>query len=628
MSSEKLQFKTEINQLLNLVINSLYTHREIFLRELISNASDALDKLKLESLVSDTVLENDHTFKIKIIPDKDKKTLTISDTGIGMSKDEIIENLGTIAHSNTKEFIEKLKDKNLKENIDLIGQFGVGFYSAFMVADKVEVISKRAGGKYTPVKWISKADGYFLVEEAEKSTRGTDVILYLKDDMEEFLDEWRIKELIKKYSDFIEYPIVMDVEKDSTVVKGEKVKEEEVLNSQKALWLRDKNAIKQTEYCEFYKHISHDFNDPLEIIHYKVEGQIEFTALLYIPKKRPFNIYFTDYKYGPMLYVKRVQIMENCEELLPPYLRFVKGVVETSDLPLNISRETFQNNKQIELIRKNLTNKVIDTIEKLKKQEYEKYVDFYKEFGKILKEGIHIDFGRKEKIASLLLFESTKTEKGKFTDLDTYVANMKIDQKEIFYITGESREALEKSPYLELFKEKDIEVLMMTDDIDDFIMSGLVEYKGKLLKSAIKGDLKLDENKTKEKELKGFLKYVKNNLKDKVKDVRISGRLKESPCCIVAGENDLDPKMAKIFEAMGQSIPEGEKILEINPDHKLTETLNKIYQNDKNNKELKRYIDLLYEQALILQGEKPSDPVKFVNNISDILFSNIKKDVA
>jgi molecular chaperone HtpG len=328
MDSQKLQFKTEINQLLDLMIHSLYTHKEIFLRELISNSSDALDKLKLESLMDNTILENDQTFKIKIFIDKDKKTLTISDTGIGMSEEEVIKNLGTIAHSNTKEFIKKLKSENIKENIELIGQFGVGFYSSFMVAEKVTVISRKAGGKHKPVKWESQADGYFTVEETEKEKRGTDVILHLKDDALDFLDEWRIKDLVKKYSDFIEYPIVMDVEKDSTIVKGKKVKEEEVLNSQKALWLRDKNSISQSEYCEFYKHISHDFNDPLEIIHYKVEGQVEFTALLYIPKMRPFNIFFNDFKYGPMLYVKRVQVMENCEELLPPYLRFVKGVVK------------------------------------------------------------------------------------------------------------------------------------------------------------------------------------------------------------------------------------------------------------------------------------------------------------
>ncbi len=625
MQSRKIEFKTEINQLLDLMINSLYTHKEVFLRELISNSSDALDKLKLSSLINDDILQGDNTFKIKIIPDKDKKTLTVSDTGIGMTEEEVVKNLGTIAHSNTKEFIEKLKENSSENNFELIGQFGVGFYSAFMVADKVTVITRKAGSDNKAVKWESKADGFFLVEEAEKENRGTDVILHLKDDEIDFLNEWTIRELVKKYSDFIEYPIVMDVEKESTVVKGEKVIEEEVLNSRTAIWIRNKDEIKETEYCEFYKHISHDFNDPLEIIHYNVEGTVEFTALLFIPRKKPFNIHFTDYKFGPMLYVKRVQIMENCEDLLPPYLRFVKGVVETSDLPLNISRETFQNNRQAEIIKKNIVSKILDTLKKMKQNDFDKYLTFYKEFGKVLKEGIHLDFGKKEDIASLLLFESTKTEKGKFTDLEKYIENMKPDQEEIFYITGESRDKLENSPYLEAFKEKEFEVLFMTDEIDDFIMGSLLEYKGKKLKSVIKGDVKIqEEDKAKEKEFKGLLKFIKEQLKDKVEDVRISGRLKNSPCCIVAGEHDIDPQMAKIFEAMGQEVPKSKKTLEINPNHKLFTMLNNLYKDKKENEKLENFVKLLYEQALVLEGSKPENPVDFVNRIVDIMSENLE----
>ncbi len=625
MNSQKIEFKTEINQLLDLMINSLYTHKEVFLRELISNASDALDKLKIESLLDDSVLENDNTFKIKIIPDKENKTLTISDTGIGMNKEEIVKHLGTIAHSNTKEFINKLKEKNGSEQVELIGQFGVGFYSSFMVADNVTVITKKAGGKDKAVKWTSKADGYFLVEETEKNMRGTDVILHLKDEDIEFLEEWKIRELVKKYSDFIEYPVVMDIEKESTVVKGEKVKEETELNSRKAIWLRSKDEIKNTEYCEFYKHISHDFNDPLEIIHYKVEGTVEFTALLFIPKKKPFNIHFADYKFGPMLYVKRVQIVENCEELLPPYLRFVKGVVETSDLPLNISRETFQNNKQVETIRKNLVSKILDTLKKLKKDEFDKYKSFYMEFGKVLKEGIHIDFVKKEEVASLLLFESSNLKKGEFTDFEKYLENMKPEQKEIYYITGESREYLENSPYLEAFKDKGYEVLFMTDEIDDFIMGSLAEYKGKKLKSVIKGDIKFEEHKEKEKEFKGLLDFIQDKLKDKVEQVRFSGRLKDSPCCLVAGEHDVDPQMAKIFEAMGQEVPKSKKTLEINPNHKLIKTINKIHKNKKSNSDMDTIVELLYDQALLLEGSKPENPVKFVNNIVELMNRTLDK---
>ncbi len=624
--AQKLKFKTEVNQILDLMINSLYSHKEIFLRELISNASDALDKLKIESLMNNELLEGDNNFKIKISVDKDKKTLTVSDNGIGMTKEELVKNLGTIAHSNTKEFLEYLKDKNIANDAELIGQFGVGFYSSFMVADKVTVITRKAGKGNKAYKWVSSANGYFTVDETEKETRGTDVILHMKEDATDYLEEWEIRNLVKKYSDFIEYPIVMDVEKESTIVKGEKVTEEEVLNSQKAIWLRDKNEIKESEYCEFYKHISHDFNDPLEIIHYKVEGTVEFTALLFIPKKLPFNIFFTDYKIGPMLYVKRVQIMENCEELLPPYLRFVKGVVESSDLPLNVSREILQNNRQVEIIKKNLVTKILDTLKNMKKNDYEKYLSFYKEFGKILKEGIHIDFAKKEEIASLLLFESLNNEKDKFIDLDNYIEQMKDGQEEIYYITGSSREELENSPYLEAFKDKGYNVLFMTDDIDDFIMGSLLEYKGKKLKSVIKGDIKLAENKEKEKDFKDLIGFIKDYLKDKVENVRFSGRLKDSPCCLVAGENDIDPQMAKIFQAMGQSVPEIKRTLEINPDHELIKALNEKLIKNKEDEKLKEIVDILYNQALLLEGSKPDNVNLFVNKVVNVLTENLTKN--
>ncbi len=607
------KFKAEINKLLNLMINSLYSHKDIFLRELISNASDAIDKLKFKSIQDKSLIEDDPEFKIKIIPDKKNKTLTISDNGIGMDIDDIVKSLGTIAHSDTEEFLKILQNKN-EVNIDLIGQFGVGFYSVFMVAKKVEVISRKAGlPENKAVRWESAGDGKFKVEEISKKSRGTDVIIYLNEEDEKYLEEFEIANIVKKYSDFIEYPIVL-VKEDG---------KEEILNSMKAIWLKDKTEIKEDEYKEFYRHITHDIvGEPLKVIHFKVEGITEFSALLFIPSKAPFNIFFKDYKIGPALYVKKVQIMENCDELLPPYLRFVKGVVQCDDLPLNISRETLQINRQIQVIRKNIINKVLTTLKEMKENEFEKYEKFYNEFRKVLKEGIHLDFENNQKIAELLLFESTKTEKGKFTDLENYIKNMKSDQKEIYYITGNSREEIENSPYLEIFKEKDIEVLFMTDEIDDFIFTGF-SYKEKPFKNILKGDINIDkessENKDKaEKEYKDLLTYIKNTLRKEVEDVKFSNRLKDSPCCLVVGEFAPDPQTEKILKSIGQEIPEFKKTLELNPSHKLIEKMNNLYKNKEFDK-LNEYINLLYDQALILEGEKPKNPSEFVKKFSKLL---------
>ena len=608
------KFKAEVNKLLDLMINSLYSHKEIFLRELISNASDAIDKLKFQAITDPKLLEGDSDFKIKIIIDKKNRTLTVSDNGIGMDKEEIVKSLGTIAHSDTEEFLKMLKEKDIKENIDLIGQFGVGFYSAFMVAEKIEVISRKAGLKENEaVKWTSKGDGKFTVEDTEKKSRGTDVILYLKKDDEKYLEEWEIRNIVKKYSDFIEYPIVL-VKEDG---------KEEILNSMKAIWLKDKSEIKEDEYKEFYRHITHDIiGQPLDVIHFKLEGLIEFYALLFIPEKAPFNIYFKDYKIGPALYVKKVQIMDHCEELIPPYLRFIKGVVQCDDLPLNISRETLQINKQIQLIRKNIVNRILSRLKEMKEKEFEKYVKFYNEFRKVLKEGIHLDFENREKIAELLLFESTKTESGKYTDLETYLKNMKSNQKEIYYITGTSRQEIENSPYLEVFIEKDYEVLFMTDEIDDFIFTGF-EYKDKPFKNILKGEVDIDKEKKEitekaEKEFKDLLTYIKNRLRDDVENVRFSSRLKESPCCLVAGENAPDPQTEKILKSLGQDIPSFKKTLELNPEHKLIKKMNNLYK-EKNFEKLNEYIELIYDQALILEGEKPKNPAKFVKKISELL---------
>jgi molecular chaperone HtpG len=632
MSSQKHEFKTEVKQLLDLMIHSLYSHKEIFLRELISNASDAIDKVRYESLTDKSISEDTAEWKIKITPDKHSGTLTVSDNGTGMTKEEIIEALGTIAHSGTKDFLRALQSREVKENPELIGQFGVGFYSSFMVADKVTVLSRKAGKKEKEgVKWESTADGSFITEDIEKETPGTDVILHLKNEERKYLEEWEIRNVVRKYSDYIEHPIVMEVEKekDLTDTKGEKIKtkEEETLNSMKALWLKDKAGITENEYSEFYKHVSHDFTDPAKVIHYKSEGTSEFTALLFIPSKAPFGIFYKDFKIGPTLYVRRVQIMDHCEDLIPPYLRFIKGVVDSSDLPLNISREMLQSNRQVEVIKKSITKRVLDTLADMKKGEYEKYLEFYKEFGRILKEGIHFDFAKKEQIADLLLFPSTKTGAGEFSTLEKYVDDMKPGQEEIYYITAASIEEAKKSPYLEAFREKDYEVLIMLDEIDDIIMSGLHEYKGRKLKSVIKGDISLDktaesDRKEAEKKFEKLISRIKDQLKDEVKDVRLSGRLKDSACCLVTPEGAMDPQMEKILKAMGQEVPVDKRIFEINPDHQIFEALNELVEKDGDNPRVKEYIDLLYDQALLLEGSKPRDPSGFAKNLSKLMVEN------
>ena len=638
MTVKKLKFKTETKQILDLMVHSLYSHKEIFLRELISNASDAIDKAHHESLTNKKILEDElkdeQGWKIKIAVNKDAGTLTISDNGIGMTKDEAIKELGTIAHSGTKEFITALQKKEVQDNPELIGQFGVGFYSSFMVADKITVISKKAGtDNKEGVKWESSADGSFTVEDVGKEGKGTDIILHLKDEEKKYLEEWEIRNIVKKYSDFIEHPVVMDVEREreSKLDKTKKVKlkEEETLNSGKAIWLKSKSDITETEYNEFYKHISHDFSDPAKVVHYKVEGVSEFTSLFYIPSIRPMDIFYKEYKIGLTLYVKRVKIMDHCEELIPPYLRFVRGMVDSSDLPLNVSREILQNNRQVETIKNSITKKVLDTLSDIKKKEYDKYLKFYGEFGRVLKEGIHFDFPKREAIGELLLFPSTKTDKDKFRTIQDYVDDMQDGQEEIYYITGASLDEALKSPYLEAFKDKDYEVLIMLDDIDDIIMSQF-EYKGKKFKSVIKGDVTLDKSEKDEKD-KARKKYAKlldlmGDLLDKdVKEVRLSGRLKASACCLVADEGEMDPQMEKLLRSMGQDVPKRKRILEINPSHQIFESMNKIFEEDRGNKILEEYTELLYDQALLLEGSKPRDSAAFAKAIAKLMVENVQQ---
>ena len=627
MSVSKRKFKAEVNKILDLMIHSLYSHKEIFLRELISNASDAIDKARYLSLTDKTINPKGDEWQIELIPDAEAGTLTVRDNGIGLTRDGAAEELGTIAHSGTKEFLKLLESNEVKENPELIGQFGVGFYSAFMVADQVTVLTRRADAAADDaVRWKSGADGSYTLEDITKETRGTDVILHLKEDEKQYLEEWRLREVVKQYSDFIEYPVVMEVtrrqpdpdDKEKTVEKTEL----ETLNSRKAIWIKDKSEVTEEEYNEFYKHIANDFNDPARTIHYRAEGTTEFSVLLYLPKERPFDIYYQDYKIGPTLYVRRVQIMDHCEAMLPPYLRFVKGVVESADLPLNVSREVLQDNKIVNVIKKNITKKVLDTLTEMKKEDLEAYTAFYDQFGRILKEGVYHDFERKDAIADLLLFESTKTEPGKKITLAEYVERMPEEQKEIYYMTGPDRATAESSPYLEVFKEKGIEVLLMTDDIDDLIISSLGQYQEKELQSAIKGDLDLgdgDKKEERQKEYSDLLALMKEQLKDVVGDVRVSGRLKDSAVCLVAGEHDLDPQMAKMFRAMGQNVPQGQRTLEVNPDHPLITKMQALFAAEAKNDRLKEYVDLLYDQALLLEGDRPRDPVAFAKAMSQLM---------
>ncbi|MBJ6751176.1 molecular chaperone HtpG [Geomonas anaerohicana] len=644
MAKTVKKFETEVQQLLDLVIHSLYSNKEIFLRELISNASDAIDKIKFESHSNMELLEGNADWKIKLHADKEAGTLTITDNGIGMSMDEVADNIGTIAKSGTKNFVAALKEQNLADNPELIGQFGVGFYASFMVADKVVLTTRRAGDKQYGCRWESTGDGSYSIEECEKETRGTEIVLHLKDDMKEFLDEWKIRSIVKKYSDYVQYPIVMDITRSEPVKDAEgKVIEgggtidkttEETLNSMKAIWTRPKSEITEEEYEEFYKHISHDYDKPLSTIHYSAEGVSEFKAIVYIPSHKPFDLFLRDHKKGVHLYVKRVYITDNCEALLPDYLRFIKGVVDSSDLPLNVSREILQEDVQIKRIQKSLVGKVLSTLAEMKEKNPDDYLKFYGEFGPVLKEGIHFDYANKEKLQDLLLFESSKTEKGKFVSLKEYVERMPEGQKEIYFITGMSRESVENSPYMEALHKKDYEVLYMTDPVDEWVVQAIHEYQEKHLKAIDRGDLELDtEEEKKEKEAKkeeakkefgGVMEYIQETLKDRVKEVRLSSRLTESACCLVADEMGLNANMEKILKAMNQEVPEGKRILELNPEHQIMQVMTAMFEKDKTNPKLADYSELLFDQALLTEGSPIKDPLRFTRLVSELMVAGGK----
>ena len=621
--SEKLEFKAELKQLLHLITHSLYSNPDIFLRELISNASDAINKIKFDSLSREDILENDKDWKIKLAVDKDAGTITVSDNGVGMTQQEVIDNLGTIARSGTKAFLEAIKAHAVDNRPDLIGQFGVGFYSSFMVADKVTVLTRPGGAGAKATRWESDGQGEFTIEPADKPRRGTDVIVHLKPDAKEYLDPWRIHQIIKKFSDFIEHPIVMDVEKSEK--EGEKKIEEETLNSRKAIWLRRKNEVKPDEYAEFYKQLTHDDADPARVIHYTGEGATEFKALLFIPAHKPMELEWGEPKAGLRLYIQRVLIMDQCEQLLPMYLRFVKGVVDSSDLPLNVSREILQHNPQLDTIQKSVVKNVLDGLAAMKNTEYEKYVAFYRGLGPILKEAFHHDWQNREKVADLLLFESLKTPKSEYTTLSRYVENMSAEQKEIHYLIGETREQLENSPYLEAFKARNEDVLLLTDPIDEFAIPALGIYKGKKLQAADRGDL--DDSKPDEKtveEFKDLLAFLKGKLNDAVSDVRLSKRLTDSAAVLVADAGAMTAHFERLMQRMGRMDEAGSKrVLELNPNHPAVIALRNLYGKNPDDLRIEGSARLLLDQAAIAEGSKPKDVAAFTRRVNELLVKDL-----
>ena len=622
VKKETLSFQTEVKQLLQLMIHSLYSNKEIAIRELISNASDASDKLRFEALENSKLYEDDTELKINVDFDKEKRTITISDNGIGMNRDDIVNNIGTIAKSGTKEFLSKLSGDQAKD-ANLIGQFGVGFYSAFILADEVILESRKAGTK-DGFRWASSGDGEFTLEAIDKKLRGTAVTLILKEDASEFLDDFRLKGIIKKYSDHITLPILM---KKTELKDGETIQldDSESINDASAIWTKNKKDIKGEEYDEFYKSLTYDSEPPLAHFHNKVEGSQEYTSLLYIPSKAPFDLYDRDRHQGVKLYVNRIFIMEATEKLMPSYLRFVKGVIDSSDLPLNVSREILQDSKAVESIKSGTVKKLLSSMQDLAKKKPEKYQKFWNEFGRALKEGPAEDFTNKEKIAGLLRFSSTNSKSDEQdVSLTDYIERMKADQEVIYYITADSLMAAKNSPHLEIFKKKDIEVILLGDRVDEWMIASLPEFSGKKLQSIAKGDLdlgKLEDKKEKDKkkkiedDAKNLVEKIKESLGDKVAEVKVTHRLTDSPACLVVGENDISGNLERILKAAGQNTPDIKPILEINPEHDLIKKLDS-YQGKK---EFNEYSSVIFDQALLSEGGQLEDPVSFIKKINHLL---------
>ena len=624
---ETVGFKTEISKLMDLIIHSLYSNKEIFLRELISNASDAADKLRFNALSDDSLYEGNSDLNIRVDINKEARTVTITDNGIGMNRDEVVDHIGTIAKSGTGEFFNKLSGDEAKDS-QLIGQFGVGFYSAFIVAEKVTLITRKAGDDHDHgVIWESEAAGEYTLETIHREARGTTVTLHLREGEDEFLEAYQIKSIIKKYSDHIVLPIIMqktitDEEKDETTI------EDETINSTTALWTKNKSDISDEEYDEFYKSISHDFENPLLKLHNRVEGSNEYISLLYVPSKAPYDLWDRNNRHGLKLYVKRVFIMDDAEQLLPPYLRFVRGIIDSNDLPLNVSREILQGNRQIDTIRNGIVKKILGTLSRLSKNDAEKYASFWEQFGRVLKEGILDDHGNKEKIAKLLRFSSTHDDKlVPAVGFEDYISRMQEGQEKIYYICTDDFNSACHSPHLEIFRKKGIEVILLHEQIDEFVVSHMTDFDGKQLQSVTKGELDLgdldseEDKKEAEKEaeeLKPFVEKIQTALGDKVKEVRISQRLTHSPACLVADGAGMDANLERMLQAAGQTIPSSKPIMELNPDHALIQMV----QAETDNAKISDWAGILYDQSLVSEGGKLEDPAGFIAKMNDMVLAS------
>ncbi|MCG8035438.1 MAG: molecular chaperone HtpG [gamma proteobacterium symbiont of Stewartia floridana] len=622
---ETLDFQAEVSQVLNLVIRSLYSNKEIFLRELISNASDAAEKLRFEALTDEALFEEDPELKVRVTYDKEAGTLTISDNGIGMSRQDVTETIGTIASSGTRKFFEAMSGDQAKDS-ELIGQFGVGFYSAFIVADKVTLKTRRAGlGHEHGVQWVSEGQGSYSIENIDKPSRGTDVILHLREDEKEFLEGFRLRNIISKFSDHITMPVEMEKEFYGEDEEKPESAEFERVNTGTALWMRSRSEISDEEYNEFYKHVSHDFEDPLLHVHNRVEGNNEYTALLFVPARAPFDLWDRDQKHGVKLFVRRVFIMDEAEKLMPRYMRFVKGVVDSDDLPLNVSREILQHNRKIDTIRQANVKRVLGALEKLAENDKEKYQEFWDQFGKVLKEGPAEDFANKEKISALLRFASTHNEQDEQTvSLADYVSRMREGQDKIYYITADSAAAARFSPHLEVLKKKGIEVLLLSDRVDEWLVTSLTEFDGKTLQSVAKGELDLGELDDKEEqesqekqseEHKALLERMQQVLQESVKEIRVSQRLTDSPACLVVEEHDMSANLARVLKSVGQDAPQTKPIMEVNATHPLVVQL----ENESDEERFGDLSKVLFDQAQLAEGGQLDDPAAFVRRLNSLM---------
>ncbi|MEW8274622.1 MAG: molecular chaperone HtpG [Candidatus Thiodiazotropha taylori] len=622
---ETLDFQAEVSQVLHLVIRSLYSNKEIFLRELISNASDAAEKLRFEALTDEALFEEDPELKVRVTYDKEAGTLTISDNGIGMSRQDVTETIGTIASSGTRKFFEAMSGDQAKDS-ELIGQFGVGFYSAFIVADKVTLKTRRAGlGHEHGVQWVSEGQGSYSIENIDKPSRGTDVILHLREDEKEFLEGFRLRNIISKFSDHITMPVEMEKEFYGEDEEKPESAEFERVNTGTALWMRSRSEISDEEYNEFYKHVSHDFEDPLLHAHNRVEGNNEYTALLFVPARAPFDLWDRDQKHGVKLFVRRVFIMDEAEKLMPRYMRFVKGVVDSDDLPLNVSREILQHNRKIDTIRQANVKRVLGALEKLAENDKEKYQEFWDQFGKVLKEGPAEDFANKEKISALLRFASTHNEQDEQTvSLADYVSRMREGQDKIYYITADSAAAARFSPHLEVLKKKGIEVLLLSDRVDEWLVTSLTEFDGKTLQSVAKGELDLGELEDKEEqesqekqteEHKALLERMQQVLQESVKEIRVSQRLTDSPACLVVEEHDMSANLARVLKSVGQDAPQTKPIMEVNATHPLVVQL----ENESDEERFGDLSKVLFDQAQLAEGGQLDDPAAFVRRLNSLM---------